>query len=411
MKVREGTRAWLIVAIAVLSLNLRLATSAIAPLLPTIQHDTGLSAAAGGLLVTIPLLCFGALAPLAPRLARRFGAERVIALALVVLIASMLLRSAPGITALFCGTLLLGAAVTCGNVLLPGVIKRDFKHRTGPVLALYSTGITVGASLGVGLTVPLMHLTGWSWREVLGFWALGAGAALLLWLPQMSGARVREAGSAVPTYAGARQFYRDPLAWQVTAFFGFESLVYNATATWLPSLFVAHGISQSSAGLLLAAVNLTGMVTTFAVPVLATRRPTQGSLVVATTALLGASLVGLLLAPVGGALVWMVLFGLGQGAALGLALSLILLRSTNAGHATELSSMAQTFGYLLSALGPVGIGVVHDLAGGWTWPLVVLLVLLVPMLVAGLGASRNRYVLPNAGLVANADKAAGLDVR
>ena len=107
----------------------------------------------------------------------------------------------------------------------------------------------------------------------------------------------------------------------------------------------------------------------------------------------------------------MVLFGLGQGAALGLALSLILLRSTNAGHATELSSMAQTFGYLLSALGPVGIGVVHDLADGWTWPLVVLLVLLVPMLVAGLGASRNRYVLPNAGLVVNADKAAGLDVR
>ena len=404
------SNTWLIAAIAALSLNLRLATSAIAPLLPTIQHDTGLSAAAGGLLVTIPLLCFGALAPLAPRLARRFAAERVITLALVVLIASILLRSAPGITALFSGTLLLGAAVTCGNVLLPGVIKRDFERRTGPVLALYSTGITVGATLGVGLTVPLMHLSGWSWREVLAFWALGAAAALLLWLPQMSGARAADARAAAPTYAGARHFYRDPLAWQVTAFFGLESLVYNAAATWLPSLFVGHGVSQSSAGLLLATVNLTGMVTTFAVPVLAARRPTQGSLVVATTALLGASLVGLLLAPVGGALVWMVLFGLGQGAALGLALSLILLRSANAGHATELSSMAQTFGYLLSALGPVGLGVVHDLAGGWTWPLAALLVLLAPTLAVGLGASRNRYVLLHAGLGAD-DNAARFDAR
>ena len=390
-------RALLIAAIVALSLNLRIATSAIAPLLPTIQHDTGLSAGAGGLLATIPLICFGALAPLAPRLARRFGAERTIALALVVLVASILLRSAPGITALFCGTLLLGAAVTCGNVLLPGIIKHRFEQRTGSVLALYSTGITVGATLGVGLTVPLMHLTGWGWRGTLALWAIGAGAALLLWLPLVRAARTDDADRVPRESPRARQFYRDPLAWQVTAFFGLESLIYNATATWLPSLFVAHGVSQSSAGLLLATVNLTGMVTTFAIPVLAMRRPTQGGLVIATTALIAASLVGLLVAPVSGALIWMVLFGLGQGAALGLGLSFILLRSTDAGHATELSGMAQTFGYLLSALGPVGLGVIYDLSGGWTWPLVVLLVLLVPSLAAGLGASRNRCVLPDVG--------------
>ena len=390
-------RTWLLAAIVVLSLNLRLATSAIAPLLPTIQRDTGLSASTAGLLATIPLLCFGALAPLAPRLARRFGAERVISLALLVLVASILLRSAPGIAALFCGTLLLGAAVTCGNVLSPGVIKRRFERRTGPVLALYSTGITVGATLGVGLTVPLMHLTGWGWRATLALWAVGAAVALLMWLPQVRRDRADDADSSLPR---ARQFYRDPLAWQVTAFFGLESLVYNAAATWLPSLFVAHGVSQSGAGLLLAIVNLIGMVTTFAFPILAARRPTQRGLVIVTTALIAASFTGLLVAPVGGALVWMVLFGLGQGAGLGLALSFILLRSADAGHATELSGMAQTFGYLLSALGPVGLGVIYDLSGGWTWPLVVLLVLLAPSLAAGLGASRDRLVLPHARRVA-----------
>ena len=396
-------RTWLVAAIVALSLNLRLATSAIAPLLPTIQHDTGLSAGACGLLATIPLLCFGALAPLAPRLARRFGAERTIALALVVLIASILLRSAPGIVALFCGTLALGAAVTCGNVLLPGVIKHRFEHRTGSVLALYSTGITVGATLGVGLTVPLMHLTGWGWRRTLALWALGAGAALLLWLPQLRSDPTGDADSSL--LPRARQLYRNRLAWQVTAFFGLESLVYNAAATWLPSLFVAHGVSQSSAGLLLAVVNLTGMVTTMAIPVLAMRRPTQRSLVIVTTALIAASFVGLLVAPVGGALVWMVLFGLGQGAGLGLALSFILLRSADAGHATELSGMAQTFGYLLSALGPIGLGVIYDLSGGWTWPLLVLLVLLIPSLATGLGASRNRFVLAHGGRGVGTDTA------
>ena len=148
-----------------------------------------------------------------------------------------------------------------------------------------------------------------------------------------------------------------------------QTVVYNAAAAWMPSVFVAHGVSQSEAGLLLAVVNLTGMITTFTVPVLAMRRPTQGRLVIAAATLLATSLVGLLVAPVAGALIWMVLFGLGQGAAFSLGFSLILLRSTDERHATELSGMTQGVGYLLGALGPVGLGVVRDITDGWTWPL------------------------------------------
>jgi MFS transporter, CP family, cyanate transporter len=379
------------VGIGAVSLNLRIATSAISPLLPTIRHDTGLSAAAGGLLVTIPLLCFGSLALLAPRLARRFGAEYVIGAALGLLVAGILLRSAPSIAALFCGTLLLGAAVTGGNVLLPVVIKRRFDQRTGPVTGLYSTGITAGAAIGAGLTVPLMHATGWSWRTTLALWAIGAALALLIWLPQMVTAHSGHGGLPL-RHTRVGQLWRDPLAWQVTLFFGLQSLVYNAAATWLPSVFVSHGLSQAKGGLLLAILNLAGMVTTFALPVLAARRPAQGDLVMATVVFLAIGVVGLLVAPVGGAVVWMVMLGLGQGATLGLALTLILLRTTDGGHAAELSGMAQTFGYLVSALGPVGLGIVHDVTGGWTWPLLVLLFLLVPLLVVGLGASRHRYV-------------------
>jgi len=384
---------WLIVAIAVLSLNLRIATSAIAPLLPTIQRDTGLSAGALGLLATIPLLCFGALAPLAPPLGRRIGNERAISLSIVALGAGILLRSAPGLAALFCGTLLLGAAVTCGNVLVPGVIKHRFESHTGPALSAYSSGITVGGTIGFGLTVPLMRLTGLGWRGALALWTMGAAAALLVWLPQSGSARDATCSDADTARPRARQLYRDPLAWQVTAFFGLQSLVYNAAATWLPSLFVARGASQSTAGLLLAVSNLVGMAGTFALPVLAARRPRQSGLVVLTTALIASGLAGLLLAPVAGALFWMVLFGLGQGAALGLALSFILLRSPDPAHATELSGMAQTFGYLLSAIGPVGLGLVHDKTGGWTWPLIVLLALLGPLLATGLGAARGRLVM------------------
>jgi len=379
-------------SIAALSLNLRLALTAIPPLLPTIRRDTGMSAAVGGLLITIPLLCFGALAPLAPRLARHFGAEHVVAMALAVLMASVVLRSAPGIAALFIGTLLLGASVTCGNVLGPGVVKSWFDRRTGPVMGLYTTGVNAGAALGAGATVPLMHAIGCSWRAVLALWAIGAAIALLIWLPQVNSTRLKDSGLAKPSYPQVRLLYRDRLAWQVTLFFGLQAIIYAGT-TWLPSVFVAHGVSQSDAGLLLAISNLTGMVTTFAVPVLAVRRSTQGSLVIAAVALLATSIIGLLVAPASGALAWTVLLGLGQGAAFGLGLSLILLRSGSEPHAAELSGMTQTVGYLLSAPVPIGLGFVRDVTGGWTWPLLALLLLLLPLLLMGLGASRNRHVL------------------
>jgi CP family cyanate transporter-like MFS transporter len=383
---------WRIAALAAIPLNLSLATSAISPLLPTIRHEMRISAAVGGLLITIPLFCMGALAPLAPRLARRFGAERVIAVGLVVVTASTLLRSAPGIAALFCGTLLLGASAS-GNVLMPAVIKRRFGQRAGPVIGLYSTAALAGSVLGAGATVPLMHATGWSWRATLALWASVAAVTLVIWLPQMKGTEASDTRLAVPAYPQLRHLYRDYLAWQVALYYGLQNLIYNGAAAWLPSLFVAHGVSQSDAGLLLALVSLTGMTATFAVPVLAMRHLTQGRLVLATVAFLATGLIGLLVAPVAGALVWMVLFGLGQGAAFSLGLSLILLRSSDEQHATELSGMTQTFGFLFSALGPVGLGVVYDLTGGWTWPLLVLLLLLLPLLALGLGASRNRHVL------------------
>ena len=383
---------WQVGALAAIPLNLSLATSAISPLLPTIRRETGISAAVGGLLTTIPLLCMGVLAPLAPRLARRFGVEHVIAAGLVVLMTSMLVRSVPGIAALFGGTLLLGASAS-GYVLVPGVIKRRFGPRHGPVIGLFSTGGLVGSVLGAGATVPLMHATGLSWRATLAVWAVVAMVTLFIWLPQMGSTVASDAQLQVPAYPALRHLYRDHLAWQVALYYGMQNLIYNGAAAWLPSLFVAHGVSQSTAGLLLATVSLTGMATTFSVPVLATRRPTQGPLVVATVALIATGLIGMLVAPVTGAIAWMIMFGLGQGAAFSLGLSLILLRSSDEQHAIELSGMTQTFGYLFSALGPVGLGVVHDVTGGWDWPLAVLLLLLLPLLVLGLGASRNGHVL------------------
>ena len=368
-----------------------LASSAISPLLPTIRHDTGMSATTAGFLVTIPFLCFGLLSPLPARLARRLGAEPMVAAGLLVLAVGILLRSLPSIAALFCGTVIMGTAVTCSNVLLPGVIKRRFATRTGPVMGLFTTGQLAGGAVGAGATVPLMSLLGFSWRGTLTLWAVPTAGALLLWL------RVLYVRHPVKLperdYPRTRQLYRDRVAWRVALFFGFQAAIYNAVAAWLPSLFVAHGLSRGVAGLLLALVNVTAMTTALTVPMLAMRRASQRSFVLAIAATFVISLAGLLVAPVTGAIVWVLLFGIGEGAAFGLALSLILLRSIDDRHATELSAMSQTVGSLVGALGPVTIGAIHDLTGGWNWSLFLLLCSVLPFVVLGLGASHDRYVL------------------
>ena len=66
------------VAVVLLGANLRAVFSSLPPLLEDVRADLGLSAAAAGLLTTLPLLCFGLLAPLAPALIRRISIEQLL---------------------------------------------------------------------------------------------------------------------------------------------------------------------------------------------------------------------------------------------------------------------------------------------------------------------------------------------
>ncbi|WP_332237765.1 hypothetical protein [Sporolactobacillus sp. KGMB 08714] len=80
------------------------------------------------------------------------------------------------------------------------------------------------------------------------------------------------------------------------------------------------------------------------------------------------------------------------GALISLALLFFTLRTHTAQQAAELSGMGQSGGYLLAALGPVFLGFLHDLTGGWLVPEIILIFLSLIMLVAGSRAGKNKYV-------------------
>jgi CP family cyanate transporter-like MFS transporter len=247
-----------------------------------------------------------------------------------------------------------------------------------------------GATLAAGGTVPLQDATGIGWRPAIAVWAIPAALAAILWLPQLR-RQHRDIPVDHPVRA-VRGLWHDRVAWSVTAFMGLQSLGFYAGVAWIPTLLTDHGISSSDAGLLLAASALISLPGSLFAPGLAARFPDQRIPVAATVALIATGFAGLIVAPVSVPLVWMLLIGLGQGGSIALALTMIGLRSPDSEHAGKLSSMAQGVGYLIASVGPFALGVVHEASGGWSLPMVVLLVLLVPQLLAGLSAGRTRLV-------------------
>jgi CP family cyanate transporter-like MFS transporter len=378
----------LVAGLVVLAANLRPALTSVAPLIGEIRADTGVSNGVAGLLTTLPLLAFSVLSPMAHRLARAFGMERALLASLLVLAAGILARSAGAVVTLFLGTALLGAAIAVGNVLMPGIVKREFPERIGLMTSVYSTALGISAALAAGVSVPVAQLIGW--RGALALWALPAFVAAVAWVPQLKSSRSENAPDRSPRGVGG--LWRSPLAWQVTLFMGLQSLAYYVTLTWLPEILRDEGLSVARAGWMLGLSQAVAIVTMFLAPVLAGRRPSQQGVVVAAAALSGAGILGLLVAGGTATTLWVVLLGLGQGACFSLALAFFALRAPDPEHAAALSGMAQSVGYLLAAFGPTLFGVLRDATHAWTIPLELLLVVVACLLISGLGAARDAHV-------------------
>jgi CP family cyanate transporter-like MFS transporter len=388
--------------IALVAANLRPALASVGPVLSDLRTDLGLSGTGAAVLTAVPVVCLGGLAGAAPRLARRWGMDQVIAFVLGIVVVALLVRVTAGPVVLFAGTVVASGAIAVANVLLPAVIKRDFAGSSGTMMGVYTTALSSSAAIAAGFTVPVGEVVRLGWRGALGAWALPAAVALALWVPVArthsrpaagtSGTSDTSSAESSASRPRSASLLRNPLAWQVTVFFGMQALSFYAVLAWLPSIYRDHGYSPAAAGLLLSATAVVQVPVTLLLPNLAARAPDQRALAVGCTVLTAAGLAGVLFATTTAPYLWMVLLGIGQGASFAVALTLFVLRTRSTAVTARLSAMAQGFGYLVAACGPLLVGTVHDAARSWTPALALLLLLAVPQLVAGWLAGRARQV-------------------
>jgi CP family cyanate transporter-like MFS transporter len=385
-----------VVGLVLVAFNLRPAVTSLGPVLEEVRAALGMSAAVAGLLTSVPAVCFALIGFTAPLLARRWGTGGVIALGTTALALGLAVRPfAEGTASFIALTALALCGIALANVLLPVVVKQRFPDRVGAMTGIYSVALNLGASTAAAVTVPLTAgVFAGDWRLGLGVWAVIAAAALPAWI-LLARDRLPDPVPVAPLDAAAPgaalHLRRQPIACALAVYFGLQSTAAYVIMGWLPQIFRDAGLSARTAGLLFAVTALLGVPLSFVLSALAGRLPRQSGVAVLIGLFGLAGYAGLWADPAAAPWLWVVLLGVAN-CSFPLVLTMIALRGRDAATVGRLSAFAQSTGYLLSIPGPIVVGVLYDHTGSWRIPLALMAFLMVPQMVAGALAGRDRQL-------------------
>lgn len=391
---------WLVVAgVLIAALSLRGPIVAPTPVLRDIQDDLGIGAANAGLLTTIPVLMFALLTPVAALVIRRAGAELALLLTLVGVVLGTLVRAIPGFGWMLAGSLVIGAAITVGNVVVPVIIRRDVPPaQVSSVTAAYVAMLNAGSLLTALATAPLATVLGWP--LALLAWVVVTLAGIVLWVVHLRRARDADArysgepattrgqGSAAARSAdiatltgplpvaggGRRGILRRPIVWLLALTFACQAAIYYGLTTWLPTILGDQlGVDRTGAGALASIFQGVGILGGFVVPLLARRfAPIVPALVICVCWLI--LTVGMLVAPAQ-FVVWATFGAIAHSGGFVVIFSALVAVARSDAEAAGMSAFVQGAGYGVAALAAPVMGALHELNDGWTGALVLLLAL------------------------------------
>ncbi|MER7590363.1 MFS transporter [Micromonospora sp. NPDC127501] len=365
-----------LLGIVLVALTLRQTVAVMSPILGDIRVDIPISNIGVGLLGTLPPILLAVSGFVAPRVARGIGLDGGIVLALLLMTVGHLVRAvAPGYAVLLVGSVVALAGTGIGNVLLPPVVRRYFPDRTALLTAIYVCILGVSTALPAAVAAPVAEQVGW--RFSLGIWAATSVVALVPWLVIITRERRGRLSDAdavePPPTTLVTRLWRSRVALSITVVFSTSTILTYACFAWLPEILGdIAGSTPTEAGVLLALTGLISAPIALIAPLLVARLRAVSQLIAAGTASFVLGYLGLLLAPRTLTPLWVLLIGSGS-ILFPVSLVLINVRTRTQGGTVALSGFAQGIAYALGALGPLIVGLLHDLSGGWTLPLLFLL--------------------------------------
>ncbi|MGN9789325.1 MFS transporter [Nonomuraea sp. ZG12] len=384
-----------LLGIVLVALTLRQAVAAISPILGDIRVDIPISNIGVGLLGTLPPILFAASGFIAPRVARGIGLDGGIVLALALMTAGHLIRAfAPGFAVLLIGSIVAFAGTGIGNVLLPSIVRRYFPDRVALLTAVYACIVGVSTAVPAALAAPVAEQI--SWRFSLGIWSVTSVVALVPWLLIIARERRQRLSDAVagesPPPALVTRLWRSRVALSITVAFSTSTICTYAAFAWLPEILGdIAGSTSTEAGVLLAVTGIISVPGALVAPLLVARLRNVGGLIAAGIASFVLGYLGLLLAPESLTLLWVLLIGSGS-ILFPVSLVLINSRTRTQGGTVALSGFAQGVAYALGALGPLLVGLLHDVSGGWTLPLLFLLAVALVATIPAITLARPAFV-------------------
>jgi len=374
-------RSLALVGILLVALSLRTAVAAISPIIAEINHDIPLSSVGIGLIGMLPPIFFALSGLVGPLVSRRLGLEGAIVVSVGLMVLGHSLRAASGsFPMLLIGSAIALLGVGICNVMLPPVVKRYFPDRIGFVTATYATLMSVSTALPSVLAVPVSDSLGW--RFSLAIWAAVAATALVPWIVLLARHRRDRAAALLdensepeaPDAALEGRLWRSPVAVAIAITFSVSTINAYASFAWLPQIIVdIADVGPGVGGNLLAVYSIAGLPASIVAPMLVARLRSPAWLIALGVALFVSGYLGLLFAPGSFTVLWVIFAGMGP---ILFPVCLVLINTRTRTHtgSVALSGFAQAVGYTIGAFGPLLVGVLHDATGGWTVPLVFLLV-------------------------------------
>ncbi|MFF1880626.1 CynX/NimT family MFS transporter [Pseudarthrobacter sp. NPDC058196] len=354
--------------ILLVAFSAREAVSAVSPLLGPISADLPLDAVTTGILGMLPTAGFAMMGFLALPLLRRIQLEHLLLVSILLTTLGQVGRALGwNIPAFLMFTWVAMLGIGLVNVVIPPLLVKYFPDKTGILAALHVTLLGVSTAVAAQSAIPFAHLHGW--RFSIGIWAAFSAVAAIPWLLVLAGkrtaarSRTSPASNRPPT-TNAVKPWRSSIGWGVALIFAGCSSNTFAALTWLPAVLIDRGMSQETAGSMLALYSILALPVALVVPLVVVRMPRPLPVAILFVVAFAIGYAGIIWAPPASAVIWVIIAGLGQGV-YSFAFTMINKRTRTQSGSGALSGFAQGVGYALASVGPFLFGLLHHPGDGW----------------------------------------------